>query len=210
MEPKKTQVFVNREEYQKTPHDRYLSKKKNRILPDLTPEQMGMVNRSEIDLFDPIFDGMTLHTKLFIIAYVGEAAGNGRLARKMAGFQSTYEHAVHSMLKSQKTRRAIKSLMQDDPLIANVWERQRMLTTLARSNGETTGDRIKAIDMLNKMQGTYITTVVIEESTPDRSWTIIGKDGNKIEDADFSVLEQDTSPETGKVEQITNQTRGTA
>lgn len=45
------------------------------------------------------------------------------------------------------------------PAIMSAQKRLEWLTGVIQSEGETTGDKLKAIDIMNKMQGEYVTKV---------------------------------------------------
>ena len=70
-----------------------------------------------------------------------------------------------SLLASKgNIRTRIKELRDTlaSPNIMTAQERLKWLTTLIESETETTGDKLKAVDIMNKMQGEYVQKVQAE------------------------------------------------
>lgn len=95
----------------------------------------------------------------FVDAYMGEAAGNGTEAARLAGYKGKPK-----VLQVQASRLLSKAIVQsamterrtalESQSIADAKERRELLTIHAR--GENPVAAIKAIDTLNKMDALYV------------------------------------------------------
>lgn len=120
----------------------------------------------------------------FVDAYTGVAAGNGARAAEMAGYSSkgakvqavrllrrdNVREAVANRIEQIKALEAEKanSLAKVEQAvstaeafvergkIADAVERREILSVVLRSAAEETVDRIRSVDVLNKMDGVYI------------------------------------------------------
>lgn len=107
---------------------------------------------------------VNLHKKLshkqkrFCTAFVGKSGLNSGDAAEAAGYARS---AGWRLLSNEDVRSYIDLLLEDDPLVMSSSEVCRQLTSIARDENkkEKTGDRLKALDMLAKTKGQYITNV---------------------------------------------------
>ena len=65
------------------------------------------------------------------------------------------------LVENPKVAQRLKELREQlaTPAIMSAQKRLEWLTGVIQSEGETTGDKLKAIDIMNKMQGEYVTKV---------------------------------------------------
>jgi len=99
----------------------------------------------------------------FVEFYMGKAAGNGKLAAKLAGYKGT-EHSRETtasrLLRKAEVRAAIEARVKSDPAVATREDRQRFWTEVM--NGKQGGkrvrmaDRLKASELLGKSQADFI------------------------------------------------------
>ncbi len=88
--------------------------------------------------------------------------GNATEAYKAAGYtprsDAVAAAAASKLLRNDKVKEYMKQLRQDmdGEIIADAFERRVKLTKIIRDNENSTGDIIKAVDVLNKMDGLYI------------------------------------------------------
>lgn len=89
------------------------------------------------------------------------------------------ENAIDSqaskMLKSPKVFQRYEELMKkaEDESILTAVERKRWLTSVIKGEKITTADKLKALDLLNKMDGQYIDKVEVKRIETD--WFIDGE-----------------------------------
>jgi hypothetical protein len=99
----------------------------------------------------------------FVEAYVGEAAGNGAEAVRMAGYASRTPHLASvravELLSHPVIRRAIDEQLARIRVEAQltVEECHTILAELARSAAIEPKDRIAAVDKVLKARGAYVT-----------------------------------------------------
>lgn len=96
---------------------------------------------------------------------MGDAYGNGQKAAELAGYaKGSAKVTASRLLKKAHIQEAIANLAAQianqpnakaNQLIADLAERRQILTTHARS-AENPHAAIKAVDVLNKMDGAYI------------------------------------------------------
>lgn len=104
-------------------------------------------------------DGLTLKQRRFIEAYMGEAAGNGTMAAMKAGYKGNYEtlNAIASEnLRKPAIAKFIEEQTENDPLVASRIDRQRFLTAVMRDPEQPVRERLKAVELLGKMQGDFV------------------------------------------------------
>lgn len=102
---------------------------------------------------------MTEKKRRFVDAFMGQAEGNATKAALLAGYskstaetQGTRLLADVEICRELDTRRdALKTAA-----IADAKERREVLTAILRSGNAEPRDRIRAIDVANKMDGVYI------------------------------------------------------
>jgi len=102
--------------------------------------------------------GLTVRQRKFVEAY----QGNATEAAIAAGYSAKTAKAQGSrLLTNVDVAKAIEKRAERDakPTIASREERQERLTAIMRSDDEKTTDRIKAIDILCKMNGDFLERV---------------------------------------------------
>lgn len=78
---------------------------------------------------------------------------------KMA--DKTVWEAASRLMANSKVKARLTELRQElaSPAIMSAQKRLEWLTGIIQSQEETTGDKLKAVDLMNKMQGEYVTKV---------------------------------------------------
>lgn len=95
--------------------------------------------------------------KSFCEFYV--ASGNATESAIKAGYSENYANKrVHEQLKKNEISRYIKELQEKTKTsrIMTAVERREFLTEVIKNGNEKVQDRLKALDILNKMDGEYI------------------------------------------------------
>ncbi len=91
-------------------------------------------------------------------------SGNASESARQAGYSSKYINSnVQKLLQNTAISKYIKELnekQQQDRIITAI-ERQAILSDIAKNEKETPSDRIRAIDILNKMTGEYLNKVEV-------------------------------------------------
>lgn len=90
--------------------------------------------------------------------------GNTVQSAIKAGYSVNYANKrAHALLENVGVAQYIKTLTEKarEQRILSALERQELLSNLARNGEEKTADRIKAIDVLNRMTGEYLDKVEI-------------------------------------------------
>jgi len=107
-------------------------------------------------------DGMNERQRKFAEYYI--QCGNAGQAAEMAGYSPKYAaQNADKLLKNTNVQAYLAELrakMQDDAILT-AKERQAILSGLARSDDVAPADRIKSIDVLNKMTGEYISKLEV-------------------------------------------------
>lgn len=100
---------------------------------------------------------LTEKQRRFVEAYTGEAQGNATRAATLAGYTHPTTQGPR-MLENVGVASAIEAARKDvtDAAIATREERQRFLTGMIRATEIEPKDRIKACEVLGKMQGDFI------------------------------------------------------
>jgi phage terminase small subunit len=145
---------------------------------------------------------LTEKQRRFVEAYMGQAAGNGHLASKLAGYKgnaNTLKAVASNLLRQQNIREAMGQRTAECPLVATRQERQEFWTKVMQGKetqvvkvledgtpvemSPEMKDRLKASELLGRSQGDFIEKV-----------ELTGKDGGPLEIApayDFSKLSLD-------------------
>ena len=91
--------------------------------------------------------------------------------------KSIHECASHLAAVPEVAQR-IKELREqlDEDTIMNAKERLRWLTSIIRSAEETTADKLKAVDVMNKMQGEYVQKVEATVTYEDNLRKLVDND----------------------------------
>lgn len=103
---------------------------------------------------------MTERQEKFCIEFV--RCGNATEAYKASGYKPLSDNAAavnaSKMLRNTKVQERIAALKEraNEGRIMDAKERRELLSDIARSGGESTTDRLRAIDTMNKMDGLYI------------------------------------------------------
>lgn len=90
----------------------------------------------------------------------------------------TIWEAASRLMKNDKVVARINELRNElaKPTIKTAQERLEWLTQLIDSEGESTTDKLKAIDLMNKMQGEYVQKVQASVSYEDNLRKVVGED----------------------------------
>jgi phage terminase small subunit len=95
----------------------------------------------------------------FVEAYMGQAAGNGTEAARLAGYKGSPQVlGVQStrLLKKASVLLAIAERVQDDPTVATRLDRQLFWTTTMQDAQVPWKDRLKASELLGKSQADFV------------------------------------------------------
>ena len=90
--------------------------------------------------------------------------GNASESLKLAGYSDKYANSNASkLLQNTAIQNHLKTLTQpeSDKRIMDATERQQLLTQIARDDEQQTKDRLKALDLLCKVQGDYSDAAMI-------------------------------------------------
>lgn len=104
--------------------------------------------------------------KAFCEYYV--ACGNATEAAKKAGYSENYARdRIHVLMKNVGICRYIEELQKkaQSSRIMSAVERKEWLTKVLNDVEAKLNDKLKALDILNKMDGEYISKVEIEDKT---------------------------------------------
>ena len=104
-------------------------------------------------------DGLTVQQRRFVEAYQGKAHGNATKAAILAGYsKKTAGSQGQRLLKNVEIAKAIQKQdeREEKAAIASREERQEFLTGIMRSTEEKTVNRIKATEILGKMNGDFL------------------------------------------------------
>lgn len=105
--------------------------------------------------------GLSPRERLFCEAYSGEACGNGQQSAKIAGYKGNdlvLRVAASKMLAKPHIQAELERLRATvtTKAVATREERQRFLTETMRDVAIEPKDRIKACEVLGKMQGDFV------------------------------------------------------
>lgn len=101
-------------------------------------------------------------------------SGNASESAKKAGYSEKFAgQNADKLLKNTNIAEYIRELTDKakDERILTAKDRQVMLSDIARDSEQKAGDRVKAIDTLNKMTGEYVTKI---EGSVDMSSSFSG------------------------------------
>ena len=133
---------------------------------------MGRRAPVEEDVADPL-EGLTLKERRFVDAYLGEAAGNGTRAARLAGYggsSTVLGQIAYENLRKPDIREAIARLTEDDELVLTRTQRLRLLSRIGRreepahhvmATGEVVeiptrvGDQLSALKTLSELAGDF-------------------------------------------------------
>lgn len=97
--------------------------------------------------------------------------GNAAQSAIKAGYSDKYANARgYELLENVGVAEYIRQLSEaaQDKRIMTAKERQAMLSDIAKDEGKSASDRIKAVDTLNKMTGEYTVKVDTTVKTSDK------------------------------------------
>ncbi len=143
---------------------------------------------------------LTEKQRKFVEAYMGKAEGNGVEAARLAGYKgndNTLAAIASENLRKPKIASAIEERQEGDPLVADREERQRFFTSVMRGTGcrrpvktmvgllrdkdgnvvtedPLAKDRIKAAELLGKMNGDFVERIDVTSGGKPLTW---GEDG---------------------------------
>ena len=109
---------------------------------------------------------MTKKQQLFIQHYL--CSLNATEAAKRAGYSAKTAYSIGAeLLKNPEIQKAIEQQSHEriNKLIADRNERMQLLTAIIRSDDESTKDKIKAIELLSRLDGDFISKSSIEVKT---------------------------------------------
>lgn len=92
------------------------------------------------------------------------ASGNATQSAIKAGYSENYARdRIHSLMKSVGVSRYIEELQKkiQSSRIMSAVERQEWLTELIKNQKAKDTDKLKAVDILNKMEGEYLEKVQV-------------------------------------------------
>ena len=105
---------------------------------------------------------MTHRQELFIQEYI--KTGNATISAISAGYSKKTAYSIgQRLLKNVEVEKAINNLSKNIAInnIMTAKERQEFLTSLILNNDVKVSDKLKAVDLLNKMTGEYIQKVEV-------------------------------------------------
>ena len=105
---------------------------------------------------------MTHRQELFIQEYI--KTGNATHSTIIAGYSKKTAYSIgQRLLKNVEVEKAIDNLSKNIAInnIMTAKERQEFLTSLILNNDVKVSDKLKAVDLLNKMTGEYIQKVEV-------------------------------------------------
>ena len=105
---------------------------------------------------------MTHRQELFIQEYI--KTGNATYSAITAGYSKKTAYSIgQRLLKNVEVEKAIDKLSKNIAInnIMTAKERQEFLTSLILNNDVKVSDKLKAVDLLNKMTGEYIQNVEV-------------------------------------------------
>ncbi|GEM_PF-1136564 len=137
---------------------------------------------------------LTPKQERFAIEYsrTGSATEAYRLSYNCAKMKpETIHKLAFQQLRHPKITTRIRELAQEQnqPAIADTFERQRYLTSVMRDENEETTVRIHACDKLAKMQGDYLTNINLNMQEPGVMIVPVIGDGG-LDDWEKAVMEQ--------------------
>lgn len=157
---------------------------------------------------------LTERQRKFIDAYLGPAKGKGSKAARMAGYTgnpNTIGGTAHGLLKNPKIQAAMEERRNQVSEGMGVDELVALWSRIARDEGETTQNRLRAAEYLGKMRGVFIEKSInanvnvgnVQSLTDDQLLQIAGQTapsivGGTVGDDQGSVL---TLPAASESEQ---------
>lgn len=109
--------------------------------------------------------GLTEKQRRFVEAYMGEAAGNGTEAARLAGYKGnsrTLGQVASENLAKPDIAKAIASEVAADPLVLSREDLQRFWSRAVQ--GQEDVDRLKASELLAKSQAMFVHRIEVKQS----------------------------------------------
>ena len=120
---------------------------------------------------------MTKKQVLFIQHYL--STQNATKSAIMAGYSVKSAYSIGAeLLRKPEIKNYIEQQMNErtNSLIADRTEREKLLTSIMRDDTEDTKQRLKACELLSRLQGDFIVKSSIEVKTPDTLSELILKE----------------------------------
>lgn len=126
---------------------------------------------------------LTPKQQRFAAAYMGEAKQNGSEAARIAGYKVPAQAATYLLTKPHidKELRRLRQKTEDKTTLTRI-KTLEILQEIATNDKESAGDRIKALDVRNKMNAEYIQRVHLNFD---------GLDNEKLNEESAEVMQQD-------------------
>jgi phage terminase small subunit len=110
---------------------------------------------------------LTEKQRRFVLAYIGEARGNGTEACRIAGYKGndkTLSVVATENLGKPSIAEAIQESRDNDPLIATVEQVRKFWTETMNDDDNEKRDRLKASELLAKTQGQFIEKRIVHNT----------------------------------------------
>lgn len=120
---------------------------------------------------------MTKKQVLFIQHFL--STQNATKSAIMAGYSVKSAYSIGAeLLRKPEIKKYIEQQMNErtNELIASRAEREQLLTAIMRNTDESTKNRLRAIELLSKLQGDFINKSSVEVNTPDTLSELILKE----------------------------------
>lgn len=120
---------------------------------------------------------MTKKQVLFIQHFL--STQNATKSAIMAGYSVKSAYSIGAeLLRKPEIKKYIEQQMNErtNELIASRAEREQLLTAIMRDTDESTKNRLRAIELLSKLQGDFIVKSSVEVNTPDTLSELILKE----------------------------------
>lgn len=120
---------------------------------------------------------MTKKQVLFIQHFL--STQNATKSAIMAGYSVKSAYSIGAeLLRKPEIKKYIEQQMNErtNELIASRAEREQLLTAIMRDTNESTKNRLRAIELLSKLQGDFIVKSSVEVNTPDTLSELILKE----------------------------------
>lgn len=120
---------------------------------------------------------MTKKQVLFIQHYL--STQNATKSAIMAGYSVKSAYSIGAeLLRKPEIKNYIEQQMNErtNSLIADRTEREKFLTVIMRDDTEDTKQRLKACELLSRLQGDFIVKSTVEVKTPDTLSELILKE----------------------------------
>jgi phage terminase small subunit len=126
---------------------------------------------------------LTEKQKKFVAAYVGEAQRNGSKAAKIAGYKNPRQSASYLLTKPNidAELQRLRQKTEDKTTLTRIKTLQ-LLQEIATDPKQSASDRIKALDVRNKMNAEYVQRIQMNFD---------GMDNHKLNEESADVMRAD-------------------